>query len=215
MCCRGRAARAPARPAYSAGPGRRGRAPSTSLGWSDGLVVALLGKLAQHGLEILGLAEIAVDGREADIGDIVERLEPFHDQLADLLGGYLVLAQALDLADKPVDEALDAFFRDRALAKRDRDRAMQLVAVERHLASRPLHDRQLTQLDPLERREAPAAVRADAAAAGGGRILGGPAVLDLRFEAAAIGALHPRGLNKSENVPSARRPFRERRPRRP
>ena len=47
----------------------------------------------------------------------------------------------------------------------------ELVAVERHAPARALDDRQLAQLHPLEGGEAAAAIRADAAAADGGRIV--------------------------------------------
>ena len=44
-----------------------------------------LAELAEHLLEILGLAEIPVDRGEAHIGDVVEALQPLHDQFADRL----------------------------------------------------------------------------------------------------------------------------------
>ena len=140
---------------------------------------ALAGELADEVLEILGLAEIAIDRGEADIGDVVEALQPLHHQLADLLGRDLALAGALELAHDAVDHALDPLGLDRALAQRDLDRAHQLVAVERHRAGRSLDHGQLAQLHPLEGREAAAAVRADAAAADRGAVLGRPRVLHL------------------------------------
>ena len=45
----------------------------------------LAGELAEHGLEILGLAEIAIDRGEADIGDVVELAQMLHHDLADRL----------------------------------------------------------------------------------------------------------------------------------
>ena len=70
------------------------------------------------------------------------------------LGRDLALAQALELAHDAVDHALDPLRVDRALAQRDRDRAHQLVAVERHAPAGALDHRQLAQLHPLEGGEA-------------------------------------------------------------
>src|SRR6185369_17687217 len=59
------------------------------------LAVVLARELTQQGLEILGLAEIAIDRREAHIGDVVERAQRLHHQLANGLGRHLALALAL------------------------------------------------------------------------------------------------------------------------
>src|SRR4051812_22863394 len=44
----------------------------------------LAAQFAEHVLEILGLAEVSVDGSEADISDVVERFQRLHDETADL-----------------------------------------------------------------------------------------------------------------------------------
>src|SRR5690606_29337532 len=90
------------------------------------------GKLADDLLEILGLAEIAIDRGEADIGHAVEVAQPFHDEFADLLARDLGLAGALELAHDAVDHALHPFLVHRALAQRDGDGLHQLGPVEGH-----------------------------------------------------------------------------------
>src|SRR6185437_5368449 len=129
--------------------------------------------------EILGLAEIAVDRGEADIGDLVEAGERLHDEPADHLARDLALAGAFELPDQRVDDPLDALPLDRPLAQRDIDRARQLVAVEGLALAALLDDRQLAQLHPLEGREAGGAVRAEAAPADRGAIVGRPRILHL------------------------------------
>src|SRR5437868_5965482 len=54
-----------------------------------------------QGLKVLGLAEIAIDGGEADIGDLVETCESLHHELTNDLGGNFVFAHAL----KPANDA--------------------------------------------------------------------------------------------------------------
>src|SRR3546814_20471538 len=51
------------------------------------LALADFGDAAGEFLEIAGLAEILVDAGEADVGDRIEALEPFHHQFADALRG--------------------------------------------------------------------------------------------------------------------------------
>src|SRR6185437_11626574 len=146
---------------------------------SIGRSVAVGPDAADELAEILGLAEIAVDRGEADIGDLVEAGERLHDEAADDLGRDLALARAFELADQRIDDPLDALGLDRPLAQRDIDRARELVAVEGLALTVLLDRRQLAQLDALERREAGGAVRAETAAADRGTIVGRPRILDL------------------------------------
>src|SRR5262245_20956315 len=61
--------------------------------WRLGVVLAR--ELAQQGLEILGLTEVAVDRGETHVGDVVERAQRLHHQFANGLGRHLALALAL------------------------------------------------------------------------------------------------------------------------
>src|SRR5580658_3186574 len=88
-------------------------------------------EFGQRRLEILGLAEIAVDRGEAHIGDVVELAQMRHHGLADRFGRDLAFADALELADDLRDHLVDALGIDRTLAAGDLHRAQQLVAVER------------------------------------------------------------------------------------
>src|SRR5437762_2497866 len=139
----------------------------------------LAAQLAEHLLEVLGLAEIAVDRGEADIGDVVERLQRFHDEAADLARGDLGFPRALELAHDAGHRALDPLGVDIAFARRDLDGAHQLVAVEGHLAAGLLQHDKVAQLHPLEGGEAAAADRADTPAADGRAVLGRPRILHL------------------------------------
>src|SRR6201999_324841 len=78
------------RPSPRSARSRAARMCSMSLGL---LVVA---KLVDEGLEILRLAEIAIDRGEADEGDLVEIGERVHHGLADGGALNLVLAGALE-----------------------------------------------------------------------------------------------------------------------
>ena len=69
------------------------RRPSASAGGHEARVVAHFGtvsgsrlQLADDGVEVARLAEIAVDRGETHIGDAVERLQPLHHQFADAVG---------------------------------------------------------------------------------------------------------------------------------
>src|SRR5690606_35806889 len=88
---------APARPASPPA------APAMAL-----LPVLVAAQLAQHLVEVLGLAEIAVDRGEAHIGDVVDRLQRLHDEAADLVRHHLGLAGAFELAGDAGGGALDA-----------------------------------------------------------------------------------------------------------
>src|SRR6516164_4300257 len=118
------------------------------------------GQFPEHALEILGLAEIAVDRGEPHIGDVVEIAQMRHHGLADGLGRDLVLAQRLEVAHDLGYRLLDAVGVDIALAQRNLDGAGELVAVEWNAPAIALDDDELAQLHPLERREAEAAGKA-------------------------------------------------------
>src|SRR5271165_6183701 len=158
-----------------------------------GSAIARLVGFAQRAdeiLEILRLAEVAVDAGEADIGHRIQLLQRVHHQLADLLGGDVALARGLELAHHAVNDPLDPFLLDRPLAQRDTDRARELVAVERHPPSVRLHHGQFAKLYPLDRGEALAAIAAGAAATDRRVVLGRTAVLDLGIVVATERAAH-------------------------
>ena len=89
--------------------------------WPPRRPLSPLGDLAQHLVEVGGLAEVAVDRGEAHVGDGIEALQRLHDELADHGGRHLLLAHALELAHDARHHALDALGLDRPLAQRDLD----------------------------------------------------------------------------------------------
>src|SRR5206468_8397748 len=84
-----------------------------------------LGEIGDELLEVLGLAEIAVDRGEAHVGHRIERAQRVHHQLADLRGRNLALAGTFEAAHDTVDDALDALGIDRPLAACHLDRARE------------------------------------------------------------------------------------------
>src|SRR5262245_36256571 len=100
-------------------------------------------ELADEGLKILGLAEITVDRREADIRDLVQGGEGIHDRLADMRGRNFGLARAFEASHDAVHHALQPVLVDRTLAQRDLHRAQQLFAVEGLALAVALHHHQL------------------------------------------------------------------------
>ena len=161
-----------------------------------GLALVLAGQFGERVLEILGLAEIAIDRGKAHIGHVVEVAQMLHHRLADGLGRHFAFAQTFQLADDLRHHLLDPLRLDRALAQRNRQRAHQLVAIERHAPAVALDHHKLAQLHALEGGEAEIAGQADAAAADRGRILGRPRVLHLGIEGAAARTAHASPLTR-------------------
>src|SRR5262245_4114960 len=155
------------------------------------LLVFVAGEFVEHALEILGLAEIAVDRGKPHIGDIVELAQVGHHGLADGLRGDLILTQVLQVADNFGYGLLDEIGVDVALAHRNLDRTGKLVAVERHTPAIALDHHQPAQLDAFKSGETGAAGQAKPAATDRRGVLGRPRILDLRIEAAATRTAHP------------------------
>src|SRR5579863_437906 len=72
------------------------------------LSIAIGGDAPDKLAEILGLAEIAIDRGEADIGDLIEARQRLHHQFADHVAGDFRLARAFELTHQGIDHALDA-----------------------------------------------------------------------------------------------------------
>src|SRR4051812_11049546 len=143
--------------------------------------------------EIARLAEVLVDAGEANVGDVIERLEAIHHGLADLACIDLIPAGfelALDRGDEPVE----ALGRNIALAAGDREGPGQLLAVERLALAVLLDHRQVAQLDALKGRETRAAGFALAPPANRCAILARPAVFHLAVFVRAEWAAHPLSL---------------------
>src|SRR5690606_29627683 len=117
-----------------------------------------------------------------------------HHHFADGLGGDFGFAQRLDLPLDARDELVDPFLRDAALAAGQRDRLLDLAAIERLARVVVLDHGDFAELDALEGGEPRAAALALAAAADRGVVLGRARVLYLAVLMGAEGAaqtLHP------------------------
>ena len=117
----------------------------------------------------LRLAEILIDAGEADIGDAVERLAGPPSPSRRSASTAISLSPCVS-SWRWIPETSRSIRSgvDRALAAGDRDRAVELVAIERLAPVLALDHGQLAQLDALERGEARAR-NPRTAAAGGSR----------------------------------------------
>src|SRR5271170_1295671 len=152
--------------------------------------VAIRGDPPDKIAEILGLAKVAVDRSETDVGDLVETGERLHDETADHIAWNIGFARALQLTHQRVDDALDPIRLDRPLAQGDVDRSGELVPVEGLALPVLFDDGQFPQLHALEGREASRAIRAEAPTADRASIIGRPRILDLSVVGSAKRTAH-------------------------
>src|ERR687888_2535471 len=92
--------------------------------------------------EILGLAEVAVYRRKADISHLIEGRQRLHHEAADHVARNIGFARTLQLPHQRIDDPLDAFGLDGALTQRDVDRAGELVPIEGLALAMFFYDRQ-------------------------------------------------------------------------
>src|SRR5262245_6363444 len=169
--------------------------------------VFVTAELADEGLEVLGLAEVAIDRGKADVGDLVQRGERVHHRLADMSRRDLGLARAFQAPNDAVDHALQPVLVDWPLAQRDLHRTQQLLAIERLALAVALHNDQLAQLDTFEGGEARAAVGALPPPADGGVIVRRSGVFDLGILVSAKRTAHSRPPKASSSAPVDREPL--------
>src|SRR5258707_8432779 len=81
---------------------------------SGGSSIAIRGDPPDKIPKILGLAEVTVDRRETDVGDLVEARPRLHHQAPHHIAGDIRLARALQLPHQRVDDALEPLGIDRA-----------------------------------------------------------------------------------------------------
>ena len=163
------------------GPGR-----TCACGTASGGRRGLARELADDGFEILGLAEILVDRREAHISHVVETFKPLHDGRphgSDGTSPSLMLEPANDAAgSRSTRRGL------RACGAQPR-RIAGACPVERHASAGALDDEELPELHPLE---GGSGRRNPGRCGGGGSLRRHPSdgVLHLGVQAAAIRATH-------------------------
>ncbi len=85
--------------------------------------------------ELADIAEFAIDGSEAHVGDGIEPAEEFHDRFADEMAGDFPLVGARDLFLNSVDEFGDIFRGNGPFVAGLLDAAEELVAVKRDAGS--------------------------------------------------------------------------------
>ena len=81
--------------------------------------------------EVFGFTKVFVNRSEANIGHLIQLAKVFNDHFSNDFGGNFRLAQGFETTLDRVNDALDTVIRHLAFAKRDLQRARQLVAVER------------------------------------------------------------------------------------
>src|SRR5215470_13238477 len=153
--------------------------------------VAICGDPPDEIPEILGLAEVAIDRREADVGDLVEAGQRLHHKAADHIARNVGLTRAFQLPDQRIDDALDPLGLHRPLAQGNVDRTGQFIPVERFALSVLFDDGQLAQLHALEGRKAGRAIRAETPASDRAAVVGWPRILDLGVIGSAKRTAHP------------------------
>ena len=104
-------------------------------------------------LEVLEVLEALVDGREPDVGDVVERAELVHRQRADPGAGHLGRARRAELRLDLVRGALGRIVGDGAPGQRLGQAGRQLVPVELLAGAVALDDDEARGLDALVRGE--------------------------------------------------------------
>ncbi len=115
--------------------------------------------------EVGNVLEAAVHGREADVADLVERVELLHDHLADPPRRNLALAERQHLRDDAIDGLIDEFRRHGPLVQRAPETLAHPSHVEVRACPVRLDDLRQPQLDRLVGREPLLAARAPASPA--------------------------------------------------
>src|SRR5699024_618236 len=164
-------------------------APGSSGGTRRRGTRVLLAQRADRALEVLERVEGLVDGREAQVRDLVALAQRREDRHAHLV--RVDLGAAL-----PADDLLDALGEEGQLVLGDRAALARLADTGEHLGpaerlgrARPLRHRQARA---LERREAPGALGALTTATDRAAIIGGAAVDDAGVGVPAERTVHLR-----------------------
>ena len=120
------------------------------------------------------VGELAVDGGEADIGDIVQFFERLHDRLTDLAGGDFFLKGVIGELFHRGDNLLDFGSGNGALMAGGNDAVADFLRIEQLPRLILFDDQKLLLFDFFVSCEAAAAVDAFTAAANAGAVIGWP-----------------------------------------
>ena len=99
--------------------------------------------------KIAGVAELAIDGGKADIGDFVQLLEGIHDLFADGRGGNFPSVFLLEILNQLICRLINKFRADRPLFAGLDKAHHSLAAVERFVTPVPFDDPEILTLDPI------------------------------------------------------------------
>ncbi len=116
-------------------------------------------------LKFLHIFELPVDGREANVGDIVNALEFPHNVLPDLGASHFAALLRPPLLLEPSEHRFDPLLAHGALRARKPDAPLELRAAIRLARPIALHNDEIAEFLPLEGREPVIALRAFAAPA--------------------------------------------------
>src|SRR5690348_11517513 len=144
--------------------------------------------LLPHGLDV-GIR--AVDAGEADVGDVVELAQAFHNHLADDARLDLGLPQLVQFRLDLLDDGFELADGNGPLLAGVLQAGLNLLALEWLAPAVALDHHQLRQHDALDRAEALEAVLAAAPAADGAALIA--RVGGARFVESAIPTFHGRG----------------------
>src|ERR1041385_2001783 len=128
------------------------------------LALALL-EFVDLALELTHVAELAVHGGEADVGDLIDAPQFLHDARADVGRLDFAIGTVLQFGFDPIRDALELLDADRPLLAGAHQPADQLLPLERLGAAVLLDHAVLDLLDVLAARVPLAALEALAAAA--------------------------------------------------
>ena len=148
------------------------------------------GQAVDLGAELVEILEAAIDGGEADIGDLVEALQGLHHLLADDPGVDLPLAPGAQGLANALHRGLNGLGADRALLQGAKHAGAQLLLVEGLPGAVTLDDSRHHQLRGLVGGEALAAGHALAAPPHLVALGDQPRVGDLGVMGSAEGAVH-------------------------
>jgi len=154
--------------------------------------------------EIPHVLELAIHAREPHVGHLVERLQQFHEPLAQHTAGQLAFVGPVQLGFEGRHDGLDVLLRHRPLPAGLRQATLDLVPVEGLTHAPFFHDRQQLPLDALVGREPPAAGEALTATADRATLVDWARVDDPAIGLAAIGTVHWHPLTTSQMVMKTR-----------
>ena len=133
------------------------------------------------GHELGDVFELQIDGREADVGDLVEGFKAAHDDLADVACTKLAVEGILDVLFDLIDDGFELASGDRAFFGGAEEAGEDFVTVPTFAFAVFFDDHIWNFVDAFVGSESPAALQTFAAAADGITLARFPRIHDLIF----------------------------------